>query len=1086
MCSYLRHCRSCLTDASFDVSRTIVLTYSAAGSDASSISRASTDSSQQRQSQDSVRPQDIVRTPISPNPPLTPTAEGRFNSLRSILRDGHTPATGQSVRFFSRDAYKIITPDVSAASASGSEPSPASFAARVKPMSSTPVRPPLQDVFSPSQPFAFKPLPPTDDSNIFDLSQDIDLPPIPISKDSRPLLDSAIEIPFDADTEGRQEVEGEFRSSTPSKHDRSQSFSFGQTVFHSLGGGARDSPVSNASSSSRSSRRGSLKPKGNRNRAYSDTVFHSIIQGSPSIALKEVSPEADIDDRSSSALVLYPSPPSPEKEKDPFGTHATAYYTPGTGVPPTPPQAVASHGRKVSREEDLILSLRTQLTLQTELCAQYEVDLRGKDEMMRMLQSRYDERERECEHKKQVIRSWRKRVVELERCCKSLQDQVDQSREESFERSVMDEASNQALRTLHRRIEELEREKSTLERRERSTTEELTVARAALDGAQDELSRRDEAERELQDGIARAREQMESMDVSMMSMEDGDRSRAFSIQSKTAVWDEERKALTATNEAMRAEQLHLETQLADAREEVLNKDNELGVLKAEVEAQWLSTEVQTEKIAQLEKEREELRAEVEALNARTGEMEVEWTQGENRKNELEAEVQELCGEREELEKERSEVSSFDQSEWKRGADISTQLEEQLRAEEEHAGELTIALREREDKVTALEQEHKFALDRATRVESRLREREAELSELVRKQEERENESEMAQSEVTKMKREHARIVNEQSRTLQDVVAREVEARAAMEAMVREKAESDVQLNSLKERTGALTAEVERLRRQVHDLQQESADKEVKLVQVAKQRAQDKEDLNGLNIALDSKQQELELVSPTQCLLYVMDAETVIQLKRRIGVRGTAGGTPAPASKVHASRRESSIFGTPSVATRPPSVLSDTGSTTRERRGSETPSTISKPTLQKSIRANGPASTTTSSMAAKRPSGVMGPPSSLGRSQSANATVSATPTRIPSGSSARATPSTIKAPGPGHARRMSASVLDSSKLRASTSSADKLKKLERLPSVSSASEPDEKENSAPSSTSSTGSASTPSTVKATRRMSAMPA
>ncbi|KAI0765470.1 hypothetical protein C8Q74DRAFT_1205632 [Fomes fomentarius] len=1027
---------------------TIVLTFSTAGSDASSISRASTDSSQQRQSQDSVRPQDIVRTPISPNPPLTPTAEGRFNSLRSILRDGHTPATGQSVRFFSRDAYKIITPDVSAASASGSEPSPASFAARVKPISSTPVRPPLQDVFSPSQPFAFKPLPPTDDSNIFDLSQDIDLPPIPISKDSRPLLDSAIEIPSDADTEGRQQVEGEFRSSTPSKHDRSQSFSFGQTVFHSLGGGARDSPVSNASSSSRSSRRGSLKPKGNRNRAYSDTVFHSIIQGSPSIAPKEVPPEADIDDRSSGALVLYPSPPSPEKEKDPFGTHATAYYTPGTGVPPTPPQAVASHGRKVSREEDLILSLRTQLALQTELCAQYEVDLRGKDEMMRMLQSRYDERERDCEHKKQVIRSWRKRVVELERCCKSLQDEVNQSREESFERSVMDEASNQALRTLHRRIEELEREKSTLEKRERSTTEELNVARAALDGAQDELSRRDEAERELQDGIARAREQMESMDVSMMSMEDGDRSRAFSIQSKTAVWDEERKALTATNEALRAEQLNLETQLADAREEVLNKDNELGVLKAELEAQWLSTEAQTEKIAQLEKEREELRAEVEALNARIGEMEVEWTQGENRKNELEVEVQELCGEREELEKERNE------------------LEEQLRAEEEHAGELTIALREREDKVTALEQEHKFALDRATRVESRLREREAELSELVKKQEERENESEMAQSEVAKMKREHARIVNEQSRTLQDVVAREVEARAAMEGMVREKAESDVQLNSLKERTAALTAEVERLRRQVHDLQQESADKEVKLVQVAKQRAQDKEDLNGLNIALDSKQQELEL------------------LKRRIGVRGTAGGTPAPVSKVPASRRESSIFGTPSVATRPPSVLSDTGSTTKERRGSETPSTISKPTLQRSIRANGLASTTAASTAVKRPSSVMGPPSSLGRSQSANATVSATPTRIPSGSSARATPSTIKAPG--HARRMSASVLDSSKLRASTSSADKLKKLERLPSVSSASEPDEKENSAPSSTSSTGSASTPSTVKTTRRMSAMPA
>ena len=81
----------------------------------------------------------------------------------------------------------------------------------------------------------------------------------------------------------------------------------------------------------------------------------------------------------------------------------------------------------------------------------------------------------------------------------------------------------------------------------------------------------------------------------------------------------------------------------------------------------------------------------------------------------------------------------------------------------------------------------------------------------------------------------------------------------MEAMIREKAEHDVQVGSLKDKVESLTTELERLRRQVHDLQQESADKEVKLVQLQKQRAQDKEDMNGLNIALDSKQQELELV-----------------------------------------------------------------------------------------------------------------------------------------------------------------------------------------------------------------------------------
>ena len=57
----------------------------------------------------------------------------------------------------------------------------------------------------------------------------------------------------------------------------------------------------------------------------------------------------------------------------------------------------------------------------------------------------------------------------------------------------------------------------------------------------------------------------------------------------------------------------------------------------------------------------------------------------------------------------------------------------------------------------------------------------------------------------------------------------------------------------------LKDEIECLRRQIHELQQESADKEVKILQITKQRAQDKEDLQGLNIALDSKQQELALV-----------------------------------------------------------------------------------------------------------------------------------------------------------------------------------------------------------------------------------
>ncbi|KAI0824945.1 hypothetical protein BC628DRAFT_1321363 [Trametes gibbosa] len=1015
---------------------------SSIASDASS-SRVSIDSSQPRPSVDSVRSPEFARAA-----PATPTFD-KFNSLRSILRDGNTPATGQSVRFFSRDAYKLISPDVSAAnSAVGSEPSPHSFGARI--FSSTPMRPPLADVFSPPQSSLMKPLPIPNSSNPFDISQDFDIPPIPVDK-AMPLLDTAIELPSDADTDGtvlRPELERESRPSTPSNrptsgmHDRSQSFSFGQTVFHSLANGGRDSPASANSSGSFS--RGSFKAK--RSRAYSDTVFHSF---APSSAPKQaVVPEADIDDRSTSALVLYPTPESPEKEKDPFGANARAYYTPGTGVPPTPPSSAPAHNRKASREEDLILSLRTQLALQTELCAQYEVDLGTRDELTRMLQARVDDVEKDSDRRRTVNSRMRKRIAELERCLHAMQDELERSREESQERSVMDEASGQALRTLHRRIEELEREKMNAQKREQRAVAERDESVAALASAREELARRGEAEQALQDGIARAREQMESMDVSMEA--EAERSRVISA----AAWDDERAAMRATNEALHAQQLVLETQLADAREDALKANGELAVLKAELEAQWRSTEGQTERITELERERDEMRGEVEALNTRIGEMEGEWTQAENRKTELEAEIQDVWAAKDDLEKERGEVS------------------EQLRSEQEHAEELTRALREREDKVSALEREHKFAEERATRLEGRLREREAELAELSKKQSAHENDAETAQSEIAKMKREHARIVNEQSRTLQDVVAREVEARAAMEAMVREKAEAEVQLAGLKERATALTAEVERLRRQVHELQQESADKEVKLVQYAKKHTQDKEDLDGLNIALDSKQQELEM------------------LKRRLSVRGTAGSTPASTAKVPAQRRESSIFGTPSVAgSRPPSALSDTGSTAKDRRMSETPATATKSALGRSVRINGGANAnanTPKPLGAKRASveGAMGPPpSTISRSSSATA---ATPTRIPSGSSVRGTPSTIKAPM--HQRRVSASILEPSKLRASTSSREKLEKLEKLPSVSSASEPEEKENSAPSSRASSISSagSSASAAKTARRMSAMPA
>lgn len=113
--------------------------------------------------------------------------------------------------------------------------------------------------------------------------------------------------------------------------------------------------------------------------------------------------------------------------------------------------------------------------------------------------------------------------------------------------------------------------------------------------------------------------------------------------------------------------------------------------------------------------------------------------------------------------------------------------------------------------------------------------------------------------MSNLKRELSHAIGEQNRALRDASEHAGDVQMRLDDLVRQKAEADVEMKTSKERVNALKDEVERLRRQVHELQQESADKEVKIVQITKQRTQDKEDLQGLNIALDSKQQELELV-----------------------------------------------------------------------------------------------------------------------------------------------------------------------------------------------------------------------------------
>lgn len=101
-------------------------------------------------------------------------------------------------------------------------------------------------------------------------------------------------------------------------------------------------------------------------------------------------------------------------------------------------------------------------------------------------------------------------------------------------------------------------------------------------------------------------------------------------------------------------------------------------------------------------------------------------------------------------------------------------------EQDHAQELVRALQERENRVSYLEQERQYAYDSVSRLQENLRQRNAELAEYTKRIREREADVEELREGLTKQKRDHARIVDEQSRKISEVVAREVEARHNME------------------------------------------------------------------------------------------------------------------------------------------------------------------------------------------------------------------------------------------------------------------------------------------------------------------
>lgn len=360
--------------------------------------------------------------------------------------------------------------------------------------------------------------------------------------------------------------------------------------------------------------------------------------------LRKHAPEADINDTSNASLVLVSEPP------DPFRANATTYYTPGTMIPPTPPQP--THSRTASKEEDIIWNLRTQLALSQELCAQYEIDLGARDELVQALTQRTEVAEKEKEKSRNVLRNWKKKAGELERMCRNLEEEVDTSRQENLERSVMDEASGEALRMLHRQISQLEREKEALQDHADTAhlREQLHEKEAELNRLHQELKGRDDAERVLREGIQEAREQMDYLTTNSVrssmaeealivaSREERERHQAIEL-----AWAEERMRMVNAHEALQTDK----NALADAVQRIsselerINSEHAtaIEIAHGDLDAAHRESAELHDTIEDLQNDNEVLKSDLESLETKFLNMEEEWSEGENQRIELESELQ---------------------------------------------------------------------------------------------------------------------------------------------------------------------------------------------------------------------------------------------------------------------------------------------------------------------------------------------------------------------------------------------------------------------------------------------------------------
>lgn len=176
-----------------------------------------------------------------------------------------------------------------------------------------------------------------------------------------------------------------------------------------------------------------------------------------------------------------------------------------------------------------------------------------------------------------------------------------------------------------------------------------------------------------------------------------------------------------------------------------------------------------------------------------------------------------------------------------------------------------AVQELQSDLHQLDEERRFAVDEAERFRQNLRVRGEEASADNRKLATLVREKDDLEAEVTRVRRENARLLENQQHQQGDVTLREDMLRQELEEEVKKRAEEEVSREALDARVKSLEEELLVSKKKAGDLTLQRSNAEFELIQLRKTIEKDHQAKANLEIALMAKQQELDLVSvPFPC------------------------------------------------------------------------------------------------------------------------------------------------------------------------------------------------------------------------------